>query len=356
MHLQRPYATKRSGFTLVELMVVILIITVLSALLAMAVSRAMAAGKRTRNQIEIRQLAAAVDAFKTAYKVDYIPSSIFLSENGAAYSGPAANAPLYRDSLAYLQRIWPRLNFTNPNGGIDWNGNGKIDPPTGSAVNGDVILTGDQCLVFFLGGIPNYLDPLTGLQALPGQGLPSCTGFSTNPGNPAAHVLPQTPGLLPKPPLYEFDSGRLVRGYNPNAPLFFSYLDTYGNSTDGKGTWASGTGQPYLYFSSYQGRNGYNHFGIVECQGFDPNANVLKPVYPYAQGVNQYLNPSGFQIISAGADKLFGPGSANPSTSGASGGPFWSPATAGTSAASGVNGADDQSSFYDSLLGNSSIN
>jgi prepilin-type N-terminal cleavage/methylation domain-containing protein len=342
MRQQPATRSKRSGFTLVELMVVILIITVLSALLAMAVSRALAAGKRTRNQIEIRQLAAAVDAFKTAYRVDYIPSKLFLSENGQAYSN--ANVAIYRDSLAYLQRIWPRLTFP-AGGGIDWNGNGKIDPPVNGPGNGDVFLTGDQCLVFFLGGIPTS-DSATG--------VPICSGFSTNPANPAAHLLPG--GAAPKPPLYEFDSGRLVRGYNPNTPLFFSYLDTYGNSKDGQGGWAPGLGQPYLYFSSYRVRNGYNNTDYFppDCQGFDPIAGVLKPVYPYAQGVNQYLNPSGFQIISAGADKLFGPGTANPSST--SGGPFWSPATAGGSGASGVNGADDQSNFYDSLLGNSSIN
>ena len=316
---QRPATrSNRSGFTLVELMVVILIITVLSALLAMAVSRALAAGKRTRNQIEIRQLAAAIDAFKTAYKVDYIPSKIVLSENGQIYT-TLAGAPLYSDSLAYLQRLWPRLQFP-----VDWNGNGKIDPPTGP-IAGDVILTGDQCLVFFLCGIP-FVD---------GTGLPTCSGFSTNPANPAAHITPGTPGLAPKPPLYEFDTGRLVFSYNPRAPRFFSYLDTYGNSTDGKGGWAPGVGQPYLYFSSYRVRNGYNNanYSPPDCQWIQ-QAGVPIPAYPYASGVNQYMNPSGFQIISAGADKMFGPGSANPGSNG----PFWTPATAGASGASAPTG------------------
>ena len=239
---QRPAPrSNRSAFTLVELMVVILIITILSALLAMAASRAIGAAKRTRNQLDIRQLAAAVDAFKTAYHVDYIPSKIVLSENGQIYT-TLAGAPLYSDSLAYLQRLWPRLQFQKmgnyPSFGT---ATGKIDPPTGP-IAGDVILTGDQCLVFFLGGIP-FVD---------GTGLPTCSGFSTNPANPAAHITPGTPGLAPKPPLYEFDTGRLVFSYNPRAPRFFSYIDTYGNSTDGKVGWAPGVGQPYLYFSSYQ--------------------------------------------------------------------------------------------------------
>jgi hypothetical protein len=120
-----------------------------------------------------------------------------------------------------------------------------------------------------------------------------------------------------------------------------SYLDTYG-STDGKGNLV--TGAPYAYFSSYQTRNGYNRYIGSDCP-------TLK-VFPYAQGSTQYLNPTGFQLISAGADLKFGPGS-NPGLSPI---PFWTPATAASTAASGPNGADDQSNFYDNLLGTSSIN
>ena len=291
MHQRSTHRSVRSGFTLVELMVVILIISVLSALLTMAVSRGIGAAKRTRNRVEISQLAAAVDAFKAYYKVDYIPSRIYLSESGNGYAGG-----VQAESLAYLQRLWPRLSFP-----VDWNGNHKFDT-AGNAndlpgnPNGDFFLEGDQCLVFFLGGIP-----------IRDTGVPACTGFSTNPVNPAAHVTPG--GGSSKPPFYEFDSSRLVssssRKTKPFSSLMLSYLDTYGTS-DGNGI-----------------RNGYNHQGSVDCLSLG--------LFPYAQSGTQYLNPSGFQIISAGADMTFGPGS-SPQMSPP---PFWTPATAGNSAASG---------------------
>ncbi len=330
MHQRTTSRQTRSAFTLVELMVVILIISVLSALLLMAVSRGIAAAKRTRNMVEIRNLAASVDAFKTYYKVEYIPSRLYLSETG---SYNLSFASTQSDSFAYLQRLWPKLTLpsTPTAGWVNWTGSGS----------GNVTMTleGDQVLVFFLGGIV-VPDPVTG--------VPSCTGFSTNPSNPSAHL--KTGGAVAKPPLYEFDSSRLVLfqhgGSQPK--VMYSYLDTYG-TTDGKGGYVSGT--PYAYFSNYGIRNGYNKYastGVSDCSTLG--------VWPYAQGFTtalggQYLNPSGFQIISAGVDGKFGPGSSSLTA------PFfWTPATAAGSSASGPNGADDQSNFYDNLLGTSSVN
>lgn len=339
MYVARTGRSQRPGFTLVELMVVILIISILSALLTMAVTQGIKKAKVTRNMVDLRNLAASVDAFKTFYKVDHIPSKIFLSEKGNYNTG----VPILADSLGYLLRIWPKLQFP-----VDWNGNSfPGDPnnpnPTVANPSGDMLLEGDQCLVFFLGGIPSQ-DPVTLAW--------SCTGFSTNPSNPAAHILNAGPV---KGPFYEFDSSRLVNlphPINPAAPRMLSYLDTYGSS-DGKGNRIDG--MPYLYFSNYGSRNGYNRY-LTNASDCNPMNLALQksPVFPYAQGVNQYLNPTGFQIISAGADKIFGPGTVDPTST--KGGPFWTSAAAASSAASGPNGADDQSNFYDNLLGTPSIN
>jgi general secretion pathway protein G len=343
MHQQRTSTSRRAGFTLVELMVVILIISILSALLTMAVSRGISTAKRARNRTEIAQIAAAVDAFKAFYKVDYIPSKIYLSESGNGYLDANRNqitSGFIGESISYLQRLWPKLSPGAPgrwgaNNYIDWNGSGKpegvVSNPDINNPAGEMILEGDQCLVFFLGGIP-LRDPVTLAW--------SCTGFSTNPIDPAAQILS---GGNVKGPMYEFDASRLAYFQHATEPKarIPSYLDTYGTS-DGKGALLSGA--PYAYFSSFGIRNGYNRYGAGDCLKLGVN--------PYAQATTQYINPSGFQIISAGADLKFGPGS-NP---GASPIPLWTPATAATSAASGPNGADDQSNFYDSLLGTPSIN
>src|SRR5207247_2502159 len=126
-------------------------------------------------------------------KVDYIPSRFWLAERLNDYdlrinpnTGQPVN-PLAVESLAYLQRLWPQLTapgapwaLINPATNqrynpsvpvpdfIDWNGNGNADGP--------VILEGDQCLVFFLGGIP--------IQGTPAGVL----GFSTDPRDPSRVV------------------------------------------------------------------------------------------------------------------------------------------------------------------------
>ena len=117
----------RSAFTLVELMVVILIISILSALLVMAVSRGIAAAKRTRNMVEIRQLAAAVDAFKTAYKVDYIPSKLYLSETGTYIPNIVSIDPIglvYISSCTHLAQAHASSRLQQLDGSMDGSGPG----------------------------------------------------------------------------------------------------------------------------------------------------------------------------------------------------------------------------------------
>jgi hypothetical protein len=162
--------------------------------------------------------------------------------------------------------------------------------------------------VFFLGGIPTAAGGVN--------------GFSTNPLNPT-----QTTGDRINP-FFEFSGGQMYQrgcltpaGTTVSAP-FFSYKDAWGL-------------QPYVFFSSYGRRNGYDSRDALTLQ----NANsTLTTITPYYQSTNPtiYLNPNSCQIISAGRDGNWGPGGQ------------WTPATANSIAPAG---ADDQSNFYDSLLG-----
>src|SRR5262245_36947772 len=205
---------------------------------------------------DLLQLQLALHNFRSRFFV-YPPSRIKLSETGN-YN---PDDPLDRDSLAYLRQMWPDLQWED---GIDWNGNGKIDVP---ADGGDVVLEGDQCLVFFLGGIPT-------------ANPPGCLGFSTNERNPAQ------PGGDRRGPFFEGFQANPNRLVQIHGNAFYSYLDSYGM-------------KPYAYFSSHKDKKpgGYNRYGGTDCAALG--------VWPYAKELNptpQYWNPNSFQIISAGRD------------------------------------------------------
>jgi prepilin-type N-terminal cleavage/methylation domain-containing protein len=325
--------TNRHGFTLIELLVVVLIISILASLIGAAVVKAMGTGKQVRNRADISQLENALEAFKSRFGV-YPPSRIKLSETwNYNISTPGIDA----DSVQILTRIFPRINTSSP---VDWNGNGVIQTPQ---QGGDYILEGDQCLVFFLGGIPGSSVPL------------QCLGFSTNPTNPAYSPPPGSPDDRIGPFL-DFASNRLVLLQPPppqanqlsRSPLHYSYLDTYGIS-DGQGKLL--TGLPYAYFSSNNRTNGYNRYSSSDCP--------MLGVWPYAeiQAPLKYWKANSFQIVAAGGDGVFGVGGvlqANglPATT-------WTPATASTiypqndpNFGKRPNpGYDDQSNFTGSLLG-----
>lgn len=236
----------------------------------------------TRN--DISQLSNAIGGFKTAFGM-YPPSRIKLSETGKYNLSEA----LDRDSVECLKKMFPRANLEN----IDWNGNGQID---GLEQDGDVILEGDQCLVFFLRGIQH-------------------NGFSINKQNPS------TKGGTRIGPFFEFAEHRL----KPNGNLaskhgYLSYHDGFQSNF-------------YAYFCG----GPHNRYGTTDCA-------TLK-VWPYAKQVTPdivYINPNSFQILSAGKDGIFGTGTVLPN------GQPWT-----TEEARKIDpaGADDMSNFHPKLLG-----
>ena len=322
MRVPQTRREKRSAFTLIELMMVILIIAILLSLLSGAVMKFIRQGNITKNRTEIGQLESSVAAFNQAFGLDskqgYFPSRFILCENYSDYFNASGQpqSQLHRDSLAYLQRIFPKLWKYNTNA-IDWNNNGVADGP--------VYLEGSQCLVFFLGGIPTTAG-----------GIPGCLGFSTSVSNPAAVGGPR------KGPFYEFASGRLtLKPYNNG---YFSYLDVYERV-------------PFAYFSSNSSRNGYNRYLGTTDQNGTPITNsdcAGLGVWPYAEYIdatgatpNRYLNANKFQIISAGEDMSFGPGT-DLSVIASGGTPYvWNTSTAESIAQAG---RDDQANFSDSRL------
>jgi general secretion pathway protein G len=300
---------------MVELLIVFAIIAVLVGMIVAAYSQIHIKAIQTQTRVEISQLDDAVANFKARFKV-YPPSMLFLSNRRQDYNPQGDVMDTLRSrSLAWIMQIWPDLDW---NSGIDWSGGINTS-------YGPTVLQGDQCLVFFLGGIPGPDGAVT--------------GFSTNKRNPT-----QTGGDRVGP-FFTFETSRLFtkRGGVP----FYSYQDP----------WVTGT--PYVYFSSGRGRNGYNDgdaiyfyngmefLMIITPQGgcvnvgsmapTDHNASGIISVAPYYWSTTNvtYSNPDTFQIISAGQDGQFGVGGR------------WNPVTG----AQDSFGRDDQSNFSDRPLG-----
>ncbi len=211
------------------------------------------------------------------------------------------------NSLQYVTTIWPRINFSDKTSPIDWAGKNISFQ---ALQNVSYTLTGDQCLVFFLGGIPDSNPSRMG-----------CRGFSSNASNPTDL------GHGTKESFFQFDSNRLIF-HRANSP-FYSFADPWS------------TGQPYAYFSSNKRKDGYNT-NPTDCPSLIPNG----PYVEAATNPPRYYNSTTFQIISAGKNGIFGAGGEPLVINGRTA--PWTPANA---TQIGPAGADDQTNFYDPLLG-----
>ncbi len=328
---------KRSAFTLVEMIVVVLIIAILVSLIGSAAIRAMQKIPEVQTRTEIAEMDVALRAFMVDYNLTDPPPSLLLLNEAAPLSvgGPSA---------AFLTRA-----FGKNLGPTDWNGNGTIEP-----ANITWVLQGHQCLVFYLGGIIPPTPPTYSPQ-----------GFSTNNMNPAF------PGGKRKGPYFNFVTTRLVPPPATAAllaPTFPVYIDPwqaksgafYAAPTTVMGMTLGGT--PYAYFSSNGINNGYSY---ADCSGLSFFDALLRNqiALPYYTAVSPttpglpiaYTNSNTYQIISAGKDGLFGFNLVPPSTVPPppavlplviSNNNIWVPA----SGAAG-SGADDQANFSGSLLG-----
>jgi prepilin-type N-terminal cleavage/methylation domain-containing protein len=268
----------RVGFTLIELMIVLVIISILAALILPAVMRGTDTARIFEVNNEQNKFKASITQFKTVFGVNP-PSSVTIHETGTAWSG----APRDR---RIIKQIWQQFDFTLNR---DFNGD--------SDTTDTITLDGAECLVFFLGGM---VDGTSG----------ALRGFSKNPRDPFAIDNGSRDG-----PFFEFlggfdistraPTGRLVDTDGDGAP---EYLDTLASQLN-----------PYVYFSSYDGA-GYRPDNTEDLNlngtldpGEDRNGNgvlderLRRPYYKDAALKVPY-NADSFQLISPGRDFQYGTG------------------------------------------------
>jgi prepilin-type N-terminal cleavage/methylation domain-containing protein len=307
-----PKSTRRPGFTLVEMLVVLAIVIILMSLIAGAVLQFTRVGPQVQAQYELSHLNQAMESFKQKTGM-YPPSKVFLancvSDYQAAYlyysnlrPPDTYNMAVINNSWAVtanstnlLQRIFPKLVLpaspppTQAQSTFDWTG-GQVQSWTGNNPNNrwkGTFLEGDQCLVFFLGGIQVLSQP---------GNVPTCIGFATDARNPTS----LSNAANNYAPLYEFPSTRLktvTRNYPApyNQNPFVVFKDPFGADV------------PYIYYSSYGTRNGYLPPDCASQVG-PSSLQTMSPYYEATSPIRVYLNPNTFQIISAGPDGDFGPG------------------------------------------------
>ncbi len=306
MDAKSRHESRRTGFTLVELLVVIVIISLLIGLLTPAVIAVRNKAKVTADKVNITNLAMSLEQYKTKY-TDYPPDFFGLDPAFPDEVRAAAQARVLR----HFRKAFPRYvpgNARDDRNDDTWDrfvrdvqhATGGVADNSGNVDGGmDVtLLNPASAMVFCLGGPPDV-------------NTKKLLGFSADPR------YPFNPQGARMPKLFDFPETQL-HGFDVDASEWNQW-PTYG---------PKGMKIPYVYFRprSFQGRMEYAY-----SPGADPNASELWPLFhevaegnvcvPYLVDVTDPDNPGAaddpdmkrtwnspdtFQIISPGLDEEFG--------------------------------------------------
>jgi prepilin-type N-terminal cleavage/methylation domain-containing protein len=265
--MMRQNRQRRTGFTMIELLVVMGIIAILVGLLVSAVMKVASTSPRTETMARMKGIDAAIGTFKSDRfsGKGYIPAGQHDLTTG---TGPVIGPFRLRNS--YTSATSPRIDeleaqYLIQAFSLRVDANGNLPNLGNPLMNAN--LDANQTLLFFLGGVPSW----------DGQGNVGFDGFSNDPTKP---FTPATQGEIRKGPYLDINR----KMYSLDTPTSFPRL-------------IDGYKIPLAYFTAFNNKSG-------TTTGTLTNLYANGQAQPYMSG-GKFINQSGWQIVSAGEDKVF---------------------------------------------------
>jgi prepilin-type N-terminal cleavage/methylation domain-containing protein len=290
----------RSGFTLVEVLMVVAIIGILAGLIIPAVGMALRAAQARAISMEVVTLADAVEKYRNKFD-DYPPDG----------SNPTVMA-------RHLRKIFPNIATTELSiFGMTYGGT-RVANASNGAPSG--VMDPAEALVFFLGGFsddPAY--PITGVGGP--LFLTDMSGAQVN--SSAASIATVQYNVDRVNGFYDFKQAQLTLGASTTTTISSDESELFNGSNDAIPAYRpSGKTAPYVYFcaSTYTSGAFFNFYaptdkGYARPYRSDKENTKVANTPAMANTRFPFMNSDKFQIISAGLDDSYG-GIAMPSGAG----------------------------------------